>query len=137
MANQSSQAITVPASASVVAPSRSAEPPTRPGKHGGTLWSGNPKAKGGRRPSWVREQLKQGLEAAAPTIQYALRHGKDKRTGRALTWHEYMETFREAARVALPMQSQVGGIDGAPLNVVLGVATGAVQELASPESSSP
>ncbi len=103
-------------------------PPTRPGKRGGTLWSGNPKAKGGRTPSWIREQLRKGLEHALPAIKHALKTRKDLRTGQELGYADWLKTVEVASRISMPAQTQISG-DGAPFTIMVGrAAAGELEE---------
>jgi hypothetical protein len=96
----------------------SAPTPMRPGRNGGQLMSGNPKAKG-RTPSWIREELRRGLAQALPAIKHALRTGNDLRTGTRLSWADFAKTVEVASRISMPAQSQLGGMDGAPFTIQL------------------
>jgi hypothetical protein len=97
-----------------------------PQPHGGALRRGNPGHKG-RPPSWIREQLREGLVQALPRIRHALRTGKDKRTGQPLSWADLTKTVEVVAKISMPVQTQVGGLDGAPFTIVVGRAPEAEQ----------
>lgn len=89
--------------------------------------SGNPKSKG-RTPSWIREELRKGLAQALPAIKHALRTGNDLRTGARLSWMDFAKTVEVASRMSMPAQSQLGGMDGAPFNILVGAAAAADEQ---------
>src|SRR5437899_10429793 len=97
-----------------VAPVASFEPvPMRPGRNGGRLMSGNPKAKG-RTPSWIREELRKGLTQALPAIKHALKTRKDLHTGELISWADFTKVVEVASRISMPAQSELGAMDSPP-----------------------
>ena len=91
----------------------------RPGRNGGWLRSGNPGSKsGGRKPAWIREQLRRGLEAAMPMIRHALATRRDPLTGQPLSWLDFTRTVEVASRIALPPQQPFEDDQGITLQLV-------------------
>ena len=97
-------------------------------KRGGT----NPGA--GRPTSWLRGQLKQGLQAALPALKRAIRTRKDPLTGEDLSLREWLYLVEVAAKFAIGTPTELAGTGGAPFTVHVLAAVASIPAAAPDET---
>ncbi len=95
-------------------------PPLVAQPHGGQLRRGNPGNKGGGRPpSWLRQQMREALEAALPKIREVVNTRRDPVTGEEVTRVEWLKCLDLLAKYGLGSQVDLSGADGAPFTVAV------------------
>jgi hypothetical protein len=114
----------LPVSSASVPPANAPVVELIPQLHGGALRRGNPHPGNGPAPSWVRQELRNGLAKAVPALKRAMKTGRDPRRGASnalLSYRDWLDTCKVVAGISVPAQAQLGGGE-IPFSILLGAA---------------